>query len=123
MTRLDLRSKPSWMGHAECRGHDVDLWFPRPGQTALEAVAVCNRCPVQPECLEWAIVNVEDHGIWGGMSERQRVLLRRRRGVRACAQCHRTFTLGAGRFARLCDECRDTRRAETSSRYHERTGK
>ena len=33
---------------------------------------VCEECPVQSECLEFALENRIDHGVWGGTSERQR---------------------------------------------------
>jgi hypothetical protein len=29
-------------------------------------------CPVREQCLAYAVINKEDHGTWGGYSERQR---------------------------------------------------
>lgn len=44
-----------------------------------DAVAICNRCPVRLQCLQHAIDNFEDDGVWGGMSATARRNLRRRR--------------------------------------------
>jgi WhiB family redox-sensing transcriptional regulator len=46
-------------------------------QAILEAPAksVCRRCPVQHDCLDYAITENEQFGIWGGLnpSERDRI--------------------------------------------------
>jgi WhiB family redox-sensing transcriptional regulator len=36
------------------------------------AKAICAVCPVQVECLEYAIRTREPHGVWGGLSEMER---------------------------------------------------
>jgi WhiB family redox-sensing transcriptional regulator len=43
----------------------------------------CAECSVRTECLEYALVNRIEHGVWGGVSERERrrILQRRRRSV------------------------------------------
>lgn len=78
----------SWRDAAACRGVDPDLFFPERGEPTNAAKEVCAGCPVSDECLEFALSTVERHGIWGGMSERQR---REHRGDgsegRACARC------------------------------------
>ena len=72
-----------WRHRAACRDEDPELFFPLsemgPGarQTA-QAKAVCARCPVRAECLEYALDNALDHGIYGGMTEAERRTLRRR---------------------------------------------
>lgn len=43
------------------------------------ALEVCNVCPVQMECLNYALNHNLNHGIWGGASERERVRIRRGR--------------------------------------------
>jgi WhiB family transcriptional regulator, redox-sensing transcriptional regulator len=73
----------SWYHHAACRGEDPELFFPigSTGPALLqigEAKRVCARCPVQSDCLRWAILTGMDHGVWGGMSEGERRALRRR---------------------------------------------
>ncbi|NED11333.1 MULTISPECIES: WhiB family transcriptional regulator [unclassified Streptomyces] len=73
----------NWRMHAACRDEDPDLFFPI-GSTgpalvqAEEAKAVCRRCPVQEECLRWALENNQDSGVWGGLGENERRALKRR---------------------------------------------
>lgn len=116
MTRLDLRGTPPWMDHAACIGKPTHWWYPRPGQHAHRAHAICEKCPVQSACLEWAVVHIEDWGIWGGTSERERRRLRRRAGMRRCARCDAVFHLGGVRFAQLCAACRGRELTTTTER-------
>lgn len=67
----------SWMLDAKCLDADPEAFFPEKGGSTREAKRICNACPVQDECLEWALENEERFGIWGGMSERERRRLRR----------------------------------------------
>ena len=65
-----------------CNGCDVELFVPvgvtGPAVDQIEAAkAVCNRCPVQPECLDFALVTNQECGVWGGASEEERRRLRR----------------------------------------------
>lgn len=57
---------------AACAGLDPDLFHPGRGENATPAKTVCRACPVQADCLAWALANHEHHGIWGGRSERER---------------------------------------------------
>ena len=49
----------------------------RPEREAREgrAKAICGDCPVQVECLDYAVRIREPHGIWGGLNETERRLL------------------------------------------------
>lgn len=73
----------SWRTKAACRQTDPDLFFPV-GTTgpALDhiasAKAVCQQCPVQAPCLEFALATNQDAGVWGGTSEEDRRILRSR---------------------------------------------
>jgi WhiB family redox-sensing transcriptional regulator len=73
-----------WRDQAACRNEDPELYFPigtsGPAlmQTA-QAKAVCARCPVQEQCLEWALDHGEILGVWGGTGENERRALQRRR--------------------------------------------
>ena len=76
---VQLPPLPDWMADAACREHPEITWFPGPGSSGLDAMAVCNRCLVQAECLRYAL----DHdleGIWGGTTVRQRRRLVQRQG-------------------------------------------
>jgi WhiB family redox-sensing transcriptional regulator len=70
---------PSWQRSANCLGVDPDLFFPERGGSTHEAKEVCRGCVVRQECLQYAVQNNEKFGIWGGLSERERRCLRRRR--------------------------------------------
>jgi WhiB family redox-sensing transcriptional regulator len=72
----------AWMFHARCRGINPAEFFPSDGTGVETAQRVCAACPVTSECLEYALVNRIEHGVWGGASERERRrILRRRRDL------------------------------------------
>ena len=77
-----------WQEEANCLGVDPDLFFPERGASTREAKSVCSNCEVRADCLEYALVNGEKFGIWGGLSERERRRLRRQRALarRAAAE-------------------------------------
>jgi WhiB family redox-sensing transcriptional regulator len=72
----------SWRAASICRDTDPDLFFPI-GTTghALTQIArakeVCDECPVNVRCLEFALETNQDSGIWGGTSEEERRVMRR----------------------------------------------
>ena len=69
------RRDTSWMKYAACRGMSSELFFPeRGGDPKLIAYAkkICAGCPVEEECLNYAVENKEEHGVWGGESGRGR---------------------------------------------------
>lgn len=67
----------TWRVDAACAGGDPALFFPERGASTREAKMICRGCPVQGECMEYALVNREKFGIWGGLSERERRRIRR----------------------------------------------
>lgn len=76
--------KTVWIEHASCLDQDPDLFFPV-GSTgsavaqADRAKAVCTTCPVRGECLRWALDTCQDAGVWGGLDEEERRVIRRQR--------------------------------------------
>jgi WhiB family redox-sensing transcriptional regulator len=79
-----------WMDKANCKdAENPDVFFP-PREKALykqiadEAKEFCfgkngnNPCPVRLNCLIFAINEDEEHGIWGGLSHRERNALVRK---------------------------------------------
>ena len=71
----------TWQSRANCMGVDPDLFFPERGASTREAKEVCRGCVVRADCLEYALANGEKFGIWGGLSERERRKIRRRRAL------------------------------------------
>ena len=65
-----------WRELAACHGADLNLFFPERGESAEPARQVCAACPVRQPCLDYAISNRITHGIWGGLTERDRRALR-----------------------------------------------
>ncbi len=74
-----------WMQQARCRDVDPEQFFVRGAAQSRRAVRVCERCTVRTFCLEYALDNEIDYGIWGGMTERQRRRLVRVRAEGAAA--------------------------------------
>ena len=72
-----------WRHRALCRDEDPELFFPigTTGPAAVQvedAKVVCRRCSVVEDCLSWAVETGQDAGVWGGTSEDERRLLKRR---------------------------------------------
>ena len=70
-----------WQVDANCNDKYADLFFPNRGASTREAKKICSECTVKEHCLEYAIVNAEKFGIWGGLSERERRKIRKDRGL------------------------------------------
>ena len=68
---------PEWMSEAACAQIDSDPWFPEKGGSTREVKKICAACPVQTQCLKYALDHDERFGVWGGMSERERRRLKR----------------------------------------------
>jgi len=70
-----------WSAQAACRTSDPNEMFAQ-GTAENRMKAVCNGCRVRTECLADALDNRVEFGVWGGMTERERrALLRRRPAV------------------------------------------
>lgn len=67
-----------WAARGACRAADPDMLFVQ-GAAQNRAKAVCMSCPVRTECLADALDNRIEFGVWGGMTERERRSLLRRR--------------------------------------------
>ncbi len=80
-TEVGVSSKPRWQAEAACRFFPSDLFFSvgtSEGARADQerAKAVCRTCPVQSECLDYALVSNQEFGVWGGLSEDERRALK-----------------------------------------------
>jgi len=67
-----------WASLGLCNKSDPDVLFVR-GAAQNSAKSVCRACPVRAECLADALDNRVEYGVWGGMTERERRALLRRR--------------------------------------------
>ena len=70
-----------WTWQAACVGADPELFFPASEDQANEGKQICVTCPVKPECLRYSLATAQEWGIWGGLTEQERlvVLGRKRR--------------------------------------------
>ncbi len=68
---IDLSMPPAWTSQAVCASVDPEAFFPeKGGDRGRAAIKVCQSCPVQAECLDYALDMGEDYGIWGGLTHR-----------------------------------------------------
>ncbi|HLX87285.1 MAG TPA: WhiB family transcriptional regulator [Acidimicrobiales bacterium] len=75
MPRFD---RDSWKRQALCAGHpDRGAWFSDQAEAIQRAKAVCRACPVNAECLGFALQTGPHDGIWAGTSPYERRRLRR----------------------------------------------
>jgi WhiB family redox-sensing transcriptional regulator len=91
-----------WTEAATCRTARPDELFVK-GAAQNRVKLMCTQCPVRTECLAEALDNKIEWGVWGGMTERERrALLRRRPNVtswRALFEAARAQHGTAGRAA------------------------
>ena len=58
-----------WMSEGNCAEKDPAIFFPSDGVGVEKAKRICNGCGFQNQCLEYALINRVEHGVWGGASE------------------------------------------------------
>lgn len=63
---------PILTADALCAQFGPEMFFPKVGHNAAAAKRICQVCPVRSECLQWALDNNEQAGIWGGTSPAER---------------------------------------------------
>ncbi|MDB5169224.1 MAG: WhiB redox-sensing transcription factor [Candidatus Saccharibacteria bacterium] len=82
--RDQLEAGVGWQKLRACNGADPELFFSpdqkdgRPTATQREAMKWCADCIVKQACLQFALVNDEVAGVWGGLTTFQRRNLGRR---------------------------------------------
>ncbi|WP_411103300.1 WhiB family transcriptional regulator [Streptomyces sp. cmx-4-9] len=69
-----------WQAEAACRGVGSEPFFPPEGERGKDreareeaAKAVCGACPVRARCLDHALRVSEPYGVWGGLTEKERL--------------------------------------------------
>ena len=73
-----------WRDDAICRHTDPALFFPvgTTGNALVQidrAKEVCGQCDAAADCLDFALDTNQDSGIWGGLTEEERRVIRRQR--------------------------------------------
>ena len=71
-SRMEVLMDTSWMAIGKCKEMPPGLFFPSDGVGVDRARRICRTCQVKSDCLEYALVQRIDHGVWGGTSERER---------------------------------------------------
>jgi WhiB family redox-sensing transcriptional regulator len=74
-----------WANRAACAAEDPELFYPSvegradiTKRSTAQAKAICARCPVRTECLDYAIRFDEPDGVWGGKTRIERVKMSKR---------------------------------------------
>ncbi len=99
----------SWREKAKCSGMGPEFFFPEGsigGRYSAEMVELglrdnrneqekenakfCHTCPVEQQCLQWAVENISVQGVLGGKSFQQRRSLRRQ--LMAGSRAHFVFS-------------------------------
>ena len=74
---------PFFDGSQVCAQVDPELFFPENKMDAVQKIKVvrplCESCEFKKPCLEYALKHRDLYGIWGGATEQERQLMRRRR--------------------------------------------
>jgi WhiB family redox-sensing transcriptional regulator len=64
-----------WTDAAACKGMPTSMFFPPkggPNKTVRAAKAICTNCVVKTNCLNFALDNSMQYGIWGGATTKER---------------------------------------------------
>lgn len=71
--------KEKWFFFAACRDMETDIFYGHDDENIAVAIATCETCLVKKSCLEYALSNKEEHGVWGGTtkSDRRRIIRKR----------------------------------------------
>jgi WhiB family redox-sensing transcriptional regulator len=75
---LSIALDQNWRAEGLCSSSNPDLWFSVGAIEHKHAKNICRACPVQSQCLRYAMEAPVEHGIWGGLTERERRRVRRK---------------------------------------------
>lgn len=76
-TLLGSGLRGDWLDRARCAESDPELFYPEAREAAPIAKSICSACEVRDECLAAALAGREPHGIWGGLTYRERLAVAR----------------------------------------------
>jgi WhiB family redox-sensing transcriptional regulator len=70
----------TWRRNGACQGLNAEIFYPENEDHSDFALSVCEQCTVRIACLNYALDNREQQGVWGGATARdRRKMLRQRR--------------------------------------------
>jgi WhiB family redox-sensing transcriptional regulator len=72
LSLADMPAPGSWSRRARCRDVSSVVFFVSRGESVSQARAICGRCPVKAECLEYALAFPHLLGVWAGTTVEQR---------------------------------------------------
>ena len=70
LPKLKWEGREGWRDEAECKNLDIEMFFGPEGRRASRKV--CADCPVRMDCLEFALVNGIEYGMYGGLTAMER---------------------------------------------------
>ncbi len=85
---IDPEYATAWMADGTCRNYPPAMFFPSDGVGVDRARKICKDCPVAGTCLEYALEQRIEHGVWGGCSERERRRILKRRKIAVSPRGH-----------------------------------
>jgi WhiB family redox-sensing transcriptional regulator len=72
---------PDYWDEASCASVDMELFFPERSSKDQPHISqvkmICMSCPIRTKCLQFALDENEQFGVWGGMTYRERLQLRK----------------------------------------------
>lgn len=112
-----------WRSEAACR-NTPDMFHPGKGANDVVAAAkaVCATCPSIQPCAIYALSAPSLQGVWGGLTEVERVRARKATGrMRTCEECLEPFHSppSHGNTSPYCsDECRHVVKLRSKAACH-----
>lgn len=61
-----------WRKFAKCKDMDTNKFFPQRGESVAPIKMICFGCQVRKRCAKFAIDNCIDHGVYGGLTDKER---------------------------------------------------
>ena len=79
-------SGESWRRNARCATIPrTDDFFPIGRKPPKKALQACSICFVRKKCLQYALDNDIEHGIWGGKTESERKRMKKKKRLKVTA--------------------------------------
>lgn len=109
--------KPEWMNEAKCKGN-TSIFYPLTvakktfsvgmSNRIRKAKKICDGCPVQNQCLSYAVETDQHWGIWGGVLFQE--LNRQRKPEPQCLYGHKRVRIKHRWYCRECSRLREAAR-------------